>query len=131
MSLTARDMLKLGQVYLDGGEWGGDTIMSRTWAQAAVRPLIEVPPPGAASFVRSSAYGFQWWYDVHEWEDGALVFHSAVGNGGQRIIIIPELDMVVAVFAGFYEEPSNGRTPEALVRTYVLPAVRGASQGNQ
>ena len=121
LRLTARDMAKLGQVYLDGGQWRDRSIISPRWIEAAFEPVMEAPSPRAPSYVPYSAYGFQWWYDVHEWDGGSLVFHSAIGNGGQRIIVLPDLDIVVAVFAGFYEDPSNNWTPEAVVREYVLP----------
>jgi hypothetical protein len=60
---------------------------------------------------------------VHEWQGGSIAFHTAIGNGGQRIIVIPDFDLVVTVFAGFYDDPTKNWVPEAIVREYILPAV--------
>lgn len=54
-------------------------------------------------------------------------FHSAIGAGGQRVIVVPDLDLVVVVFAGFYEDYTKNGVPEAIVRDYVLPAVDGSN----
>lgn len=125
LRLTGRDVAKLGQVYLDSGFWQGRSIVSREWTEAAFEPAIDAPAPRAPSHVSYSGYGFQWWHDVHEWEGRSLPIHSAIGNGGQRIIVVPDLDLVVAVFAGFYEDPSNNWTPDAIVREYILPGIHG------
>jgi CubicO group peptidase (beta-lactamase class C family) len=121
LKLTARDVAKLGQVYLDGGQWHGRRIVSADWIDAALSPGIDRPAPGAPSYVSFTGYGFQWWYDVHEWNGRSIQVHSAIGSGGQRIIVLPDFDIVVAVFAGFYQEPGNGWTPEAMVREYIFP----------
>jgi CubicO group peptidase (beta-lactamase class C family) len=123
LRLTARDMAKLGQVYLDDGRWRGRSIVSRDWIDAALAPHIEAPKPRAPTRVTFSGYGFQWWYDTLEWHGRSITLHSAVGNGAQRIIVIPELDLVVAMFAGLYEDPAQGRVVETIVREYILPAV--------
>jgi CubicO group peptidase (beta-lactamase class C family) len=123
LRLSARDMAKLGQVYLDDGQWQGQSIVSAPWVAEAMSPLLPAPSPRAPSYVESSAYGFQWWYDLHDWNGRSLAFHTAIGNGGQRVIVIPDLALVVAVFAGFYDDPSKNWVPESIVRIYVLPAI--------
>lgn len=123
LRLTARDMAKLGQVYLSGGEWKGRSIVSPDWIEGAFAPAIETPSPRAPAHVTYSGYGFQWWHDVHEWQGRSIVFHGAIGNGGQRIIVIPEFDLVVAVFAGFYGDPTKNWVPADIVREYILPAI--------
>lgn len=83
------------------------------------------PPSPSSSCARlASTRGFQWWYDTLEWRGDPIAVHSAVGNGGQRVIVIPALDLVVALFAGLYESPLQGPVTEAVLRDYVLPAVR-------
>jgi CubicO group peptidase (beta-lactamase class C family) len=123
LRLTARDMGKLGQVYLDKGQWYGQQIVSATWISQANEPYFRFEESGSPSFVESSGYGFHWWYDVHNWNGRSLEFCSAMGNGGQRIILIPGLDLMVVVFAGFYDDRSKDWVPEKLVREYILPAV--------
>jgi hypothetical protein len=49
---------------------------------------------------------------------------SAVGNGGQRLFLLPDLDLVVATIAGNYDAPDQGRPPMAALRDVLLPALR-------
>jgi CubicO group peptidase (beta-lactamase class C family) len=120
-------MAKLGQVYLDNGEWQGRAIVSRDWIDAALAPSIERPPPRLASHVTSSGYGFHWWHDTHEWQGGSIVLHSAIGNGGQRIVVSPRFGLVVAIFGGFYQDPNGGQVARTIVRECILAAVQDSA----
>jgi len=122
LKLTARDMAKLGQLYLNEGQWHGRQIVSPGWVDAALAAQIDRPAPQTPSYVAHTGYGYQWWYDELDWRGHPLVFHSAVGHAGQRIIVLRDQDIVVAIFAGLYE-PGNAWTPEAIVREYVLPGI--------
>lgn len=124
LRLRATDMAKLGQVHLDGGRWNGRQVVSSGWVRQALEPFVPTPSPRAPPFVESTGYGFQWWLDTHRWEGRTLSYRSAWGNGGQRILVIPEMELVVAVFAGFYQDPSSSWIPDTIVREYVLAAVR-------
>lgn len=126
LRLRARDMGKLGQVYLDNGRWKGRQVVSPAWVSQAVQPFLPAPSPRAPPYVEFSGYGFQWWFDLHRWKGRPLPFRSAIGNGGQRIMMIPELDLVVVIFAGFYDDPSKNWVPETIVREYILPAITEA-----
>ena len=85
----SRDMLKLGQLFLDGGRWEDKQIISKEWVDEATTQQIE------ASLYGSSGYGYQWWTgDL----DGDRSFW-ALGYGGQLIIVVPHRDLVVATTA--------------------------------
>lgn len=62
-------------------------------------------------------------------DDGAGGVHrertiNAVGNGGQRLFVLPRLELVVAVTAGNYHDPNDGRPPTVVLRDLILPALR-------
>jgi CubicO group peptidase (beta-lactamase class C family) len=114
--LTARDMAKLGQVFLDDGQWVGQQIVSNEWIERSLAPAA----PFNGEF--SSGYGYQWW--LGEFREGAreYLFYSAQGYGGQYLVVIEELELVIAFFAQNY---TNGLAlvPLELVEDEIIPSV--------
>jgi hypothetical protein len=49
---------------------------------------------------------------------------NAIGNGGQRLFLLPRLELVVAVIAGNYDDPNQGRPPMVVLRDLILSALR-------
>lgn len=94
--VSARDMARLGQTYLDGGQWEGTQVVPASWVTDSWRPYTENAwyYPVGESFGRT-AYGFQWWII----DAGPHTYYLAWGHGGQQIAVVPELDMVVVVTA--------------------------------
>lgn len=68
------------------------------------------------------SYGYQWWLSPAKAPGPRQI--AAMGNGGQRLFIVPELDHVVAVTAGNYNKRQAARASSALVRELVLPKLR-------
>ena len=76
-------MVKLGQLFLDGGRWEGKQIVPQEWVEEATTQQIDAGDLG---------YGYQWWTgDL----DGDRSF-QAWGAGGQVIVVVPSRDLVVA-----------------------------------
>jgi CubicO group peptidase (beta-lactamase class C family) len=89
IKLRPRDMVKLGQLFLDGGRWEGKQIVPVEWVDAATTRQIEADDFGWGDF----DYGYQWWTgDL----DGDRAF-QAWGYGGQAIVVVPSRDLVMAV----------------------------------
>jgi CubicO group peptidase (beta-lactamase class C family) len=76
-------MVKLGQLFLDGGQWEGKQIVPKEWVDEATTQQIEADNVG---------YGYQWWTEDL---DGDRSF-QAVGDGGQTIVVVPSRDLVVS-----------------------------------
>jgi CubicO group peptidase (beta-lactamase class C family) len=62
------------------------------------------------SFARS--YGYLWWQGQSSIDDHAIEWVGALGRGGQRLYVVPTLNLVVAVTADLYKA-SNGGSPAA------------------
>jgi len=116
-----RDELKLGQLYLSGGVWNGQRVVSKKWVQESLalrshfkqRMDIDV----------DHGYGYGW--HTRPLHVGARVIRDyyAGGNGGQLVIVIPELDMVVAMNGGDYAEARKFfRWELELLPQYILAA---------
>ncbi|HEU5262825.1 MAG TPA: serine hydrolase [Gemmatimonadales bacterium] len=111
-----RDFMKLGQLMVNGGTWGGRRVVSEQWAKRATSPLV---PLGR------SRYGYLWWVMEYPYQGRTIQAFYAGGNGGQVVMGIPELDLVVAFYGGNYSDPVMFRVQQRLVPEYVLPAVAG------
>lgn len=74
--LTAADMLKIGQLFLNGGSYREKQIISQNYINQAVTPLKDNPN-----------YGFLWWIWGEE--------YGCRGYGGQSITVIPKENAVI------------------------------------
>jgi CubicO group peptidase (beta-lactamase class C family) len=97
--LTARDMAKFGQMVLDGGVYDGQQIIAKEWVEASLQRYSEKIvrgwlTPRYGSF-RDRGYGYQWWSS----RVGKHHFHAAEGHGGNYIILLHDLDMVIVTTA--------------------------------
>jgi CubicO group peptidase (beta-lactamase class C family) len=84
--LRPRDMAKVGQMLVRGGDWNGRRILSAAWLAEATRPQT---PAGD--------YGYYFWL----YGDGSF---AARGHGGQKIHVWPALDLVVVMTADPYSD---------------------------
>jgi CubicO group peptidase (beta-lactamase class C family) len=97
LRLRARDLAKIGSLYLHGGGWRGRQVVPRAWVDRSMaRHVQEV---GEWSDGGVWGYGYQWW--VGDLPTGQRVV-AGVGNGNQRLFVIPAERLVVTVFAGEY-----------------------------
>ena len=113
--LRPRDFLKLGQLYLDGGVWRGQRIVSEEWVRESAAPH--------ASVNESDDYGFAWWRRSYEVGGRTIETYYASGNGGQLLFVVPELDLVVLIQAGNYSDPrTRNEFRDRYMRESILPA---------
>ena len=54
---------------------------------------------------------------------GSHPMPSAMGNGGQRLTVVPGLDLAVAITAGNYDDPDQGKTPHTILEEVILPGL--------
>jgi CubicO group peptidase (beta-lactamase class C family) len=98
--VSARDMAKFGSVFLHGGEYQGDQVISANWVMDSLQRYSEGIKRGGeisskyGSF-RDLGYGYQWWSA----RAGKLHFNYASGHGGKYIILLDELDMIIVTTA--------------------------------
>ena len=112
LRMRPRDLARIGQMVLDGGVADGRQIVPADWLAASFRPLARLPD--------GRAYGYHWY--LGRFDRGGF-WRCAIGNGGQRLFVWPELGLVVAITAGNYDDPEQWRTPVDLVREVILPAL--------
>lgn len=114
--MRPRDFLKFGQMVLDGGTWNGRRMVSEDWIQRSLQSHAGVNRP--------DDYGYTWWLDDLPYAGGTVRAYSATGNGGQLLILVPELDLVVGMNGGNYGDFQTWiKWRDTLVPEYVLDAV--------
>jgi CubicO group peptidase (beta-lactamase class C family) len=98
LSMTARDAAKLGLLYLHGGMWDGEQVLSSDWVKASLTPHGEAYFPVTGEEVDIDWYGYLWWLWGPEWFYGYSSF-QAQGYGGQQVLVFPELDLIIVTLA--------------------------------
>ncbi len=116
VNLLPRDFMKLGQLMLDGGVWQGRRILSEEFVERASSSLYHL---------RGVTYGYLWWGIDFPYKERTVHAFYAGGAGGQAVIVVPELDLVIATWAGSYSSRHGTlHISQELLPRYILPAVR-------
>ncbi|WP_219837464.1 serine hydrolase [Paenibacillus sp. R14(2021)] len=115
--LTARDMASFGQLYLQGGVWEGEQVISEAWVEASTtaqhKGLSHYDPPIFGE------YGYHWWVSSQS-HNGHIDCYFAKGYGGQYIVVMPSLELVAAI----RKEPegrANAIYSKKLLLEHILP----------
>ena len=108
--LTPREMSKFGLLYLNNGSWKGKQIISSEFVTQSFEKH---------SVIQGVDYGYLWWFKYLDADGVRYYTKAAQGNGGQRIYILKEQNMVAVITGGNY----NSQSPsDELMRKYILPA---------
>jgi CubicO group peptidase (beta-lactamase class C family) len=92
LHLAARDAAKFGLLYLNDGIYKGNQIVASDWVEDSLQTysVNEAFVKRVGDF-RDIGYGYQWWSA----NAGDYHVNFAWGHGGQLIVLVDELDMVI------------------------------------
>jgi CubicO group peptidase (beta-lactamase class C family) len=114
-------MMKIGACMLNGGTWEGSRVIPGSWIENCALPYagnhgIKVPgePSGKVG------YSYSWWTKDYSVGGRDVHMYAAGGWGGQHIMVLPELDMVVVFTGANY---LTKRPPYPILEKYILPAI--------
>jgi CubicO group peptidase (beta-lactamase class C family) len=85
---NARDLARFGLLYLQGGTWHGERLLSQEWIT-----FVRTPAPATAQ--RGNQYGGHWWLVPDNRTDVPKDAYSTAGNRGQFVIVVPSHDLVI------------------------------------
>lgn len=134
LRLRPRDLARIGRLVLDGGRWEGRQVVPEAWVHTLLAPCKS-----------GEEFGHHWWIGS-VWVRGKQVaWHGALGNGGQRLFVVPTLDLVVVTTSGEYNDWNIGRVQQHLLQQVVaatrehageqtassMPASAAAAEANQ
>jgi len=111
--MTPRDMAKIGQLVLNQGEYKGQQLVSKKWIEQATTPKTKIA---------GIDYGYLWWNIPFKFNGKTFISKTATGNGGQYIMVIPELELV-AVFTGGAYNSQEDKLPFAIMNNIFLPSI--------
>jgi len=109
--MTSRDMAKIGQLILNKGKWNEKQIVSQKWIEESTMPKTKIAEVD---------YGYLWWNIPFKTNEKVFISKSALGNGGQYIMVLPEFEMV-AVFTGGAYNSQEDKLPFAIMTDIFLP----------
>ncbi|PGU10155.1 6-aminohexanoate hydrolase [Bacillus cereus] len=104
LTLTVRDMVKFGQMYLNEGIHNGKQILSKSWIKESTE-------------MNENQYGYLWWLR----EEDGIFSYCAMGDGGNMICCIPKQDLVVVIAS---EAMPNARDRWELIKGCILPYLK-------
>lgn len=113
LSLTARDVAKLGLLYMRDGMWNETQILMPEYVQASTRTW------SSGGFPEDAEYGYHWWVLPSELHPAFF----AAGYGGQYLWVVPNLDLIVVTTAEYWLPAALFQDHRFLITDFVIPAV--------
>jgi len=113
MYLQPRDLVKLAAMYMNEGKWNGMQILPENWVRKTFKQ-------------HSSEFGYLWEHKYFVMDGKRYNSYMASGNGGQKINIWPDYDMVTVFTGGNYNSYAlygKSTPPNQMIPTYILPAL--------
>jgi CubicO group peptidase (beta-lactamase class C family) len=114
LELRSRDLLNLGQLYLDGGTWSGHPILSAKWVEESLRPH--------ANAREDTDYGYLWWLQTFHFHARSLRSYGMYGTGGNKILVFPDESLVIVITTTNYRVEGAGALTDKLIVDYILEA---------
>lgn len=112
------DMLKFGILYLNNGNFEGKQIIPEDYVKESVKPLVSTD--------NNTKYGYLWWISNKNniAKDKTYMTINANGYGGQKITIVPELDIVVVITSDPNKTAIAGHSLDEILIEYVFESVK-------
>ena len=115
LRLASADYAKLGQLFLDGGSWAGKRVVSEAWVRESVKPHVRIDA--------DTEYGYLWWLRSFGPKEKPHTAWAMQGNGGNKIVVLPALRMVVVVTSNNYNTRGMHEQTDRIVNDFVLGAL--------
>jgi len=112
LRMRPRDLARIGRLLLDNGRVLEREVVPAAWIAQSFAPHVATGD--------GMAFGYHWWVN----NGGGIRerWTAAFGNGGQRLYMVPALDLVVVMTAGRYNQSNHGRIAHELFRRIVAAA---------
>ncbi len=125
-SMTSRSMIKLGMLAMNDGRWKGRQLIPEAFIVKATNRIVSTSDEeifGGGDDVSNSGYGYYWWQADLRAGGKSYRSRSAQGGGGQFIILIDELDLIVVATGHEREVRTLQMTAERILPAFIQPSL--------
>ena len=112
--MQPRDMAKFGQLYLQNGKWNGVQLVPQEWLEFSTTPVYNIGD--------SRYYAHHWWVKDFRVNETLFKLPYAEGNGGQVIYPYKDLNLVIVMTGGNYDDDLRYQN-QIIVEDYILPSL--------
>lgn len=116
LRLASRDLVKIAELYRNGGLWQGKRLLDEGWVRISTQPHAQIDD--------QTEYGYLWWLKSFKSAGKEYSSYFMSGNGGNKIAVIPALDMSVVITSTNYNTRGMHEQTEKLLTDYILAAVQ-------
>lgn len=114
MFMRPRDMAKIGYLILNHGQWHGRQILSEKWIDLSTKPYTSDDEMG---------YGYYWWLSKYKGGDEIFETIFAAGHGGQRVMVVPKLNLVAVFTSKPDDNPKGHKRIIKIMEKFILPSM--------
>jgi CubicO group peptidase (beta-lactamase class C family) len=115
LQLRSVDLMKLGQLYLNGGRWEGRQVIAADWVARSIAPH--------ANAREDIDYGYLWWLQPFKVDGRTVRSFGMAGSGGNKVFVLPELDAVVVITTTNFQVRGAHPLSEKLLASLILPVL--------
>jgi CubicO group peptidase (beta-lactamase class C family) len=119
LHLKPLDQAKLGYLFLNGGIWRGQQLVSEEWVKESTNvQLVNDDSPD---------YAYQWWCGDFFAFNATFPTFFASGHGGQKVVVLPEFDLVLVIAQQVFHNNYGDFNFLVILGDYILPALKGVT----
>ncbi len=117
--MNSLDNARYGQLYLNNGVYNEQQLVPASWIKSSLTKQLEIPE------IDNEFYGYLLWNKTYNVKDTPYETFYASGNGGNKIMIFNDLDVVIIITATAYGQPYMHHQADEIIEQYLLPAILG------
>lgn len=115
LGLRSRDLLKLGQLYVDDGSWNGRQIIPQSWVTESTRAHVRID--------EHNEFGYLWWLTQVELHGRLVSSYYMTGSGGNKVFVVPDLRLAAVITSENFGRGDAHQMSERLMSEYILGSV--------
>jgi CubicO group peptidase (beta-lactamase class C family) len=116
LNLRSRDLLKLGQLYLNEGTWNGKRVISADWVRRSIS--------AHATAREDTDYGYLWWLPTFRANGRDFRGFAMYGTGGNKVYVFPQEQLVVVVTTANFRVAGAGALTDRLLTEQILSGLQ-------